>query len=216
MRKSKAGKATKGKDRRVTLAPDKYMTPDQESKLLRLVKDRADAARHRGSKRAVVDELLAFLLLRAGLRASEACGLNLADLPSEHGKDVLFIRNGKGKVRRTVMVGDKLRDRLRRYVATFRNAAGPDEPLLVNEQGRRMAYMSVYAKMRKLGRAAGVRLTPHVLRHSYAMRTYAVEHDLRFVQAQLGHASPATTAIYARTDPEAGRRQVKGVEANDQ
>jgi hypothetical protein len=48
-----------------------------------------------------------------------------------------------------------------------------------------------------------------MLRHTYLTRLYNVEHDLRFVQDQAGHARPTTTAIYAKTNSKARKRQVE-------
>lgn len=48
-----------------------------------------------------------------------------------------------------------------------------------------------------------------MLRHTYLTRLYNIEKDLRFVQDQAGHASPTTTAIYAKTDNKARRRQLE-------
>jgi integrase len=65
-------------------------------------------------------------------------------------------------------------------------------------------------KIKKIGPKSGIgRLHPHLLRHTYLSRLYNVEHDLRFVQDQAGHASPTTTAIYAKTNSTARRRQVE-------
>ncbi|MBL7152076.1 MAG: tyrosine-type recombinase/integrase [Phycisphaerae bacterium] len=72
------------------------------------------------------------------------------------------------------------------------------------------ANRSIYEKMKKLGKKSGIgKLHPHMLRHTYLSRLYNVEHDLRFVQDQAGHASPTTTAIYAKTNVKARRRQVE-------
>jgi integrase len=69
-------------------------------------------------------------------------------------------------------------------------------------------------KIKKLGRQAGIgKLHPHMLRHTYGTRLYNIEQDLRFVQDQLGHASPTTTAIYAKTNTKARRRQLEALEA---
>ena len=54
-----------------------------------------------------------------------------------------------------------------------------------------------------------------MLRHTYLVRLYNVEHDLRFVQDQAGHASPTTTAIYAKTDSAARKRQVQALDDED-
>ena len=64
----------------------------------------------------------------------------------------------------------------------------------------------LYEKIKQLGKKSGIgRLHPHMLRHTYLTRLYNVEHDLRFVQDQAGHASPTTTAIYAKTNSTARR-----------
>lgn len=211
----RARKATKGTDRRITLAADKYLTAEQEKRLLDHLRDKADAARQRGSTRQVLNEFLVTLLLRSGLRIAEACNLNIRDLPIAHGKDAIYVRNGKGGLARTVLIGRKLRDRIRRFVAIFRNVAGPKEPLLLAETGNRLIYMSAYQKLKGIGAAMGFRLTPHMLRHNYAMRLYAQSHDLLFLQRQLGHSDPATTAIYARTCVADGQAQLVGLESGD-
>ncbi len=93
-------------------------------------------------------------------------------------------------------------------------ASCPDAPLLVSAKGGRVIYRSIYEKIKKLGRQAGIgKLHPHMLRHTYGTRLYNVEQDLRFVQDQLGHASPNTTAIYAKTNARARRRQLEVLDA---
>ena len=195
------------------LAPDKYLSDTQLRKLRQYVKDRADLARSRGSFRAVVDELIVELLVSSGLRASELCNLNLADLPAKHGKDCIWVRNGKGKVSRAVDIPEKLRMRLTRFVRLYRKGERANSPLLVSERGERMMYRSIYSKIKRMGEQAGIgKLHPHMLRHTYLTRLYNVEKDLRFVQDQAGHASPTTTAIYAKTNSKARKRQVEALE----
>lgn len=195
------------------LQPDKYLSEAQLKRLRQYVKDMADLARQRGSTRAIIDELVIELLVNTGLRASELCDLNIGDLPMTHGKDAVWVRDGKGNVARTVEVPESVQKRLERFVKLYRGQAGPDEPLLVSTKGKRVIYRSIYEKIRKLGRQAGIgKLHPHILRHTYGTRLYNVEQDLRFVQDQLGHASPNTTAIYAKTNAPARRRQIDALE----
>lgn len=173
----------------------------------------ADLAKQRGSARAVIDELIVELLANTGLRASELCDLNIGDLPVTHGRDSIWIRDGKGKITRTVEIPDSLRKRHERFVKLYRKGAKPEEPLLVSNKGKRMIYRSVYEKMKKFGKKSGIgKLHPHMLRHTYLTRLYNVEHDLRFVQDQAGHASPTTTAIYAKTNSKARKRQVEALD----
>jgi len=202
--------------RRGGLAPDKYLSDVQFRKLRQYVKDRADLARTRGGSRAVVDELIVELLAGTGLRASELCNLNIADLPGAHGKDCIRVRDGKGKISRTVDISEKLKQRLERFVKLYRKGARAASPLLISERGDRIIYRSIYAKIKRIGEQAGIgKLHPHMLRHTYLTRLYNVEKDLRFVQDQAGHASPTTTAIYAKTNSQARRRQVEALDEDD-
>jgi site-specific recombinase XerC len=195
------------------LQPDKYLSEVQLRRLRQYVKDMADLARQRGSMRGVIDELVVELLVNTGLRASELCSLNIGDLPMSHGKNAVWVRDGKGGVARTVETPESVQKRLERFVRLYRGQAGPDEPLLVSARGKRVIYRSLYEKIKKLGRQSGIgKLHPHMLRHTYGTRLYNVEQDLRFVQDQLGHASPTTTAIYAKTNAPARRRQLDALD----
>jgi len=195
------------------LAPDKYLSEAQLKKLRQNVKDKADLARMRGGSRGVIDELIIELFIGTGLRASELCDLNIGDLPVKHGKDCIWVRDGKGKVSRTVDISEKIKKRLERFIKLYRKGAKAKSPLLVSERGGRIIYRSVYAKVKRIGDQAGVgKLHPHMLRHTYLTRLYNVEKDLRFVQDQAGHASPTTTAIYAKTNNTARKRQVEALD----
>ncbi len=199
--------------RRGGLAPDKYLSDTQLKRLRQYVKDMADLARQRGSARAIIDELIVELFTNTGLRASELCDLNIEDLPVSHGKNSVWIRDGKGKVTRVVDIPESLVKRLERFVRLYRKGGKPKEPLLVSNKGKRMIYRTIYEKMKKLGKKSGIgKLHPHMLRHTYLTRLYNVEHDLRFVQDQAGHASPTTTAIYAKTNSKARKRQVEALD----
>jgi integrase/recombinase XerD len=201
------------KKQRGGLLPDKYLSETQLKRLRQYVKGMADLARQRGSMRAIIDELVIELLVNTGLRASELCDLNIGDLPMAHGKEAVWVRDGKGSVARTVDIPESVQKRLERFVKLYRKGAGPDGPLLISAKGGRMIYRSLYEKIKKLGRQSGIgKLHPHMLRHTYGTRLYNVEQDLRFVQDQLGHASPTTTAIYAKTNAKARRRQLEALE----
>ena len=198
------------------LAPDKYLSDTQLRKLRRYVKDKADLARVRAGSRGVIDELIVELLINTGLRASELCNLNIGDLPIKHGKDCIWVRDGKGKVSRTVDISDNLKKRIERYVKLYRKGARAGSALLVSECGNRIIYRSIYAKIKRIGDQAGIgKLHPHMLRHTYLTRLYNIEKDLRFVQDQAGHASPTTTAIYAKTNNKARKRQVQALDEEE-
>ena len=202
--------AKRKKRTRGGLAPDKYLSERQVKRLRRYLTDQVVLAEQRGGRiRAYIDQFIVELLLASGLRASELCELNIEDLPQPHGKDGLFVRNGKGKVKRSVMVSEKAVSLVAKWLKYHRAKARPRQPLLVNERGGRFSYGSLYSKIARIGEQAGIgKLHPHMLRHTYAMRLYSAEHDLRAVQDQLGHSDPKITAIYARTSPVALKRQL--------
>ncbi|KKL57413.1 hypothetical protein LCGC14_2235650 [marine sediment metagenome] len=207
---------TKKTKHRGGLTPDKYLSKDQLKKLRRYVRDKADAARERGSKRNIVNEIIVELLVNTGLRASELCKLNIADLPISHSKNGVWVRNGKGSVTRTVDINEALKNRIARYVRLHRENAKPNSPLLLSEWGGRISYQGLYTRIKRIGEQAGIgKLHPHILRHTYLTRLYNIEKDLRFVQDQAGHASPTTTAIYAKTNNKARRRQVAALDEED-
>ena len=192
------------------LSPDKYLTKLQQKKLLSYVKAQADLSRARGSKRAIVDETICLLLTQAGLRASEVCNLRLKDLPVCHGKNSVWIDNGKGDISRTVEISEKLTKAIKRFCKLYCKKARPQDYLFVSSQGKSLCYMTLYQKIRRLGKQSGIgKLHPHMLRHTYATRLYAVERDLLFVSDQLGHSNVSTTHIYAKTDNESRRKQIE-------
>lgn len=222
------------------LAPDKYLSKDQVRQLKQDVKTRADRARANGSYRAVINEIIVDLMLGSGLRASELCALQMRDLPHSHGKNILYVRDGKGHVSRAVEISTTLANELTCFVKNYRKGAKPGSPIIPSENGYRtirwtqqrkskgdgrllerarsehsgrLTYRSLYSKIKIIGRKAGLnRLTPHMLRHTYLTWLYNVEKDLLFVRDQAGHRDMTTTAIYAKTCTEARRRQVEALE----
>jgi integrase/recombinase XerD len=151
------------------------------------------------SPRGLRDRAMIELLYATGLRVSELVGLRPADVNLEEG---LLKTIGKGRKERLVPIGDEARDWVARYVREARpellgRRAAPH--LFVNARGgtglTRIGFWKVlrgYAMPLGLAR----RLSPHVLRHSFA--THLLDHgaDLRAIQVMLGHADLSTTQIY--------------------
>jgi len=177
----------------------RYLTDAQLQALLQYVKNKADDARRKGTTRAIIDELIILLLVNTGLHASELCNLRIADLPMEHGENAIWVRDDKGDVIRSVEITSKMAGCLERFVRLYRKAAKPDQPLMINERDKRLSYMSLYSKVKKIGEKAKIgKLHPHVLRCTYLVRLCYNQQDLRFVQEQAGHVSRKTTALYAK------------------
>jgi len=153
--------------------------------------------------RGLRDRAMLELLYATGLRVSELVGLRISQLQLDGGFLVAF---GKGSKERVVPVGERAEGYVRRWLAEGRAAwaRGRHEALFVTARGGSMTAQRFWQIVKERGRAAGIerRISPHVLRHSFA--THLLDHgaDLRAVQAMLGHADISTTEIYTHVHQE--------------
>ena len=147
---------------------------------------------------ALRDRALLELMYACGLRASEAIGIEVADVDLEEG--VLRAR-GKGSKERVVPIGSKAVDAVRRYLERGRPVLArgrPVTPLFLNFRGEGLTRQGLYKIVRRHASSAGLadRMSPHTLRHTFATHLLAGGCDLRSVQEMLGHADVATTQLY--------------------
>jgi integrase/recombinase XerD len=148
--------------------------------------------------RAIRDRALVELLYGAGLRVSEAVGLERGAVDLEN-RLVRCI--GKGDKERIVPLGREGVEALRRYLARGRpyldRRHRPE--LFLNAQGGALTRAGAFLILRRLAAKAGLdpkRVHPHVLRHSFATHLLEGGADLRSVQEMLGHADLGTTELY--------------------
>ncbi len=145
------------------------------------------------------------LLYVTGLRVSELLSLRRAALAT--GAQMLAVR-GKGGRERLVPLGGAARS------AAAAMTAGSDSPWLFpgRDKSRAMTRQGFALLLKPVALAAGIdpaRVSPHVLRHSFASHMLAHGADLRSLQALLGHADIATTQIYTHVLPERLQRLVE-------
>jgi integrase/recombinase XerC len=153
----------------------------------------------------VRDRAMFELLYSSGLRLAELVALDMGDgrLDLREGEVTV---TGKGAKTRTVPVGARAREALRRWLEVRAQLAAPDEKaLFVGSRGRRISPSVVGARLRAWGARAGVgqRVHPHMLRHSFASHVLQSSQDLRAVQELLGHSSISTTQVYTHLDFQA-------------
>jgi integrase/recombinase XerD len=148
--------------------------------------------------RALRDHALVELLYGAGLRVSEAVGLERGGVDLE---ERLVRTIGKGGKERVVPIGRQAAAALRRYLAHGRphldRRHRPE--LFLNAQGGALTRAGAFLILRRLAAKAGLepeRVHPHLLRHSFATHLLEGGADLRSVQEMLGHADLATTELY--------------------
>lgn len=131
----------------------------------------------------------------AGLRASEAVSLKVADIDSE--RMLIQVRHGKGARDRTVMLSPQLLTILH----TYWRLAGPGEWLFPGrDETKPLDVQVLHAACRSATRAAGLskRVSVHTLRHSFATHLLESGVDIRIIQVLLGHKSLSTTARYTQ------------------
>jgi site-specific recombinase XerD len=143
------------------------------------------------------DRALLELLYGCGLRAAEACDLDMRDLRLEAGS---LRVTGKGSKQRVVPIGGAAEAAIERYLARGRPrmvAGGRCERLFVSVRGRPLHPSDVRrALLRALERAGVAQRSPHALRHTFATHLLEGGADLRSIQDMLGHASVGTTQVY--------------------
>lgn len=162
-----------------------------------------DSATPRGSRDLAMMEVL----YATGLRVSELVALRLNQLDLRRG---LLRVMGKGGRERIVPLGRRALDTLESFLQDGRpGMAGGGDILFPGRRGRPLTRQGFWVNLRRHGRKAGIpltRLSPHVVRHSFA--THLVEHgaDLRTVQTLLGHRDISTTEIYTHVARERLRK----------
>jgi integrase/recombinase XerD len=176
---------------RAWAALPKYLSVEEVDRLLQL----PDVTTPRG----VRDRAFIELLYATGLRVSELVALGTSSLNLEGG---YLTTRGKGSKERLVPMGDEAAAWVSRYLREGRPALlgrRSSPRLFVNARGgASLSRLGVWKVLKEYGKAAGLarRLSPHVLRHSFATHLLERGADLRAIQMMLGHADLSTTQIY--------------------
>jgi integrase/recombinase XerC len=147
---------------------------------------------------AARDTAVLLLLYGAGLRISEALGLDGDVLPFG---ETLAVRGKGGKVRVVVLLPAVVAA-IEAYLRLSPWGTGPGVPLFRGAKGGRLSADLVRVAMRRARVALGLpdSATPHALRHSFATHLLSAGADLRSIQELLGHASLASTQVYTEVD----------------
>ncbi len=180
----------------------KFLTPDEVENILNNTKIETPA----GYRNRTILELL----WATGMRISELSGLNFGDLNLENNEIRVF---GKGSKERIILVTDRAKNYLERYIETARPLIpkgfpvppqNEDSPVFINNTGYRLQTRTVRNAINEIVEKINLpkHVTPHVFRHSFA--THLIENgaDLRIVQELLGHASISNTQIYTHVSTQ--------------
>jgi len=150
------------------------------------------------------DRALLELGYGAGARVSELVGLSLEDLLLS---DQLIRVVGKGNKQRLIPIGRKTVAAVSVYLNALRpslDRGRTEGRVLLNARGQPLSRVGAWGVVKQAATRAGIteRVTPHILRHSFATHLLEGGADLRAVQEMLGHADLTTTQIYTHVDRE--------------
>lgn len=143
------------------------------------------------------------LMVRAGLRVGEVASLKLGDLLKEPEADrpARMCVKGKGRKERVVLLSAVAYAVLCEYLAE--RSASVQEYIFLNERGRPLTANGIEWLLSGYGKATGLHLTPHQLRHSFARQLTEAGMPITSLGKLLGHAQISTTQIYtAGADPK--------------
>ena len=146
--------------------------------------------------RSLKHRVVLMIVYGAGLRISEVCSLQVADIDSQ--RRVIHVRDGKGGKDRYVMLGERLLVVLCKY---WRLAKPPGSFLFPGTKGApHLQPTTVQRMLQTVVATCGFskRVTPHVLRHCFATHLLEAGTDVRTIQHLLGHASIRTTVRYTQ------------------
>jgi integrase/recombinase XerD len=161
----------------------------------RLLDQAADAATpERMRDRAMLEALYA-----TGMRVSELVGLDVDDVDC-WAREIVLGRNSASA--RTVPLTERSAEALQVYLANGREKMPrrvDESAVFLNHRGARLTRQGFWLIIKTYARRSNIQtpITPHTLRHSFAAHRLQGDSSVREVQQLLGHASPATTQVYA-------------------
>lgn len=189
-----------------TLAAERIELGKQEERQVSFLEagelERFIAAPDKNTLSSLRDRAILEMLFSTGLRVSELCALDKDNIDLGGGE---FGVRGKGGKVRLVFLSDRAKEALKKY---FDKRNDIDEALFIRVPGNakfnanqslRLTPRSIQRIIKKYSIVAGIvgkKITPHILRHSFATDLLRNGADIRSVQALLGHSSVTTTQIY--------------------
>ncbi|MCX8027685.1 MAG: site-specific tyrosine recombinase XerD [Thermodesulfovibrionales bacterium] len=153
------------------------------------------------------DSAMLELMYSSGLRVSEIVSLKIDDVNLDGG----FLKvTGKGSKERVVPMNKRAIDKIKSYINGLRHETlkKKNSPFLfLSNRGEPMTRQRFWQSLKELGKLAGLELSPHSIRHSFATHLLEGGADLRSVQKMLGHSDISTTQIYTKVSSDRIKKQ---------
>lgn len=147
----------------------------------------------------ILDWTLLESFIQTGLRISELCNLNLEDIDFHRG--VIEVKLGKGRKNRKVGLTQKLEQILKDYLdIRFKRITLERNAIFLNRRGTRLKPADITRRLLKLSKLAGLEITAHGLRRTFATFHANQGRPLHMIQLALGHSDIRTTQEYLMTD----------------
>ncbi len=158
------------------------------------------------NKSSLRDTAMLELMYSSGLRVSELISLKINDVNYEAG----FLKvMGKGSKERVVPMNERAKAKMLRYMLELRPKMLKKKQspyLFLTNRGSPMTRQRFWQALKKLAAQAGINISPHIIRHSFATHLLEGGADLRSVQKMLGHSDISTTQIYTKVSGERIRK----------
>lgn len=187
--------------------PPRCLSNRDWNRLIEVAFNQSQSRRPGARVQGVRDYALLLLLQRTGLRVHELCGLTLSDLILAPEQGLVVVRDGKGGKRREVPLNEEAATAVRAWVYVRPNGGG--DTLFTGKGSAALTPRGVQHRLKALGRAANVVVTPHMLRHTFANRLAQEKNvPLDALKDLLGHSDLRSTLIYTRPTAEQLRKAV--------
>ncbi|HOO04340.1 MAG TPA: tyrosine-type recombinase/integrase [Methanomassiliicoccales archaeon] len=145
------------------------------------------------------------ILCTTGLRLNELRMLNISDVDLNLRR--LTVRHAKRDKEREIPLSEDVCKLIATYISKYHNRPGLTEPLFISAKGNRWSAHAIQANIKRCAERAKLKekVTPHVLRHSFATAMLGNGCDLFHISHMLGHSDISTTTIYLHVNDRAMR-----------
>lgn len=137
--------------------------------------------------------LIIKFLYSSGIRLNELINLKREDLNFE--RKIIAVQQGKGRKDRITILSKSIKNELIQYICKKKFKTSY---LFESQRGKKYSKKAIQLILEKIGKKLQIKITPHMLRHSFATHLLEQGTDIRYIQRLLGHSKLETTQIYTK------------------